>query len=225
MIVEQSTGMLDYPKMMTKYNRREALEQGMRGSFGALALGSVSWPTVKENWDKVPELVNSRDKRVLSKSQARCLVAAAAEIIPAKDGKPSATEIGTSDYVEIVLRQDLELRGRMKTALNRLDEDSRKIFGRRFWNLRSKLKVQVLEKFEEDTTPSIGTASVFKSRPPGLFEVLRDLIYEGYYTNPLVWPSLGYQLHTPEYPPSFEDFDERLLEQVRGRTGLYREVD
>lgn len=221
----QLEGVLDYLKMTTKYNRRKALEQGMKSSFGALVLGPVSWSTVKETWDKVPELGNSRDKQVLSKSQTRCLAAAAAEIIPAKDGKPSATEVGTSGYVEIVLRQDLELLRRMKTALNRLDEDSRNLFGGRFWKLRSRLKVEVLEKFEEDTTPSAGTASVFKSRPPGLFEVLRDLIYEGYYTNPLVWPSLGYHLHTPEYPPSFKDFDEKLLEQVRGRTDLYREAN
>lgn len=210
---------------MAKYNRREALEQGMKGSFGALALGSVSWSTVKENWGKVPELESPSDKRVLSNSQTRCLVAAAEEIIPAEDGKPSVTEVGTSDYVEIVLRQDLELQRRMKTALNRLEEDGLKNFGRRFWDLSSSLKVQVLEEFEKDTTPSAGTASVFKSRPPGLFEVLRDLIYEGYYTNPLVWPSLGYRLHTPESPPRFKDFDESLLDQVRGRTGLYREVD
>ncbi len=210
---------------MVKYNRREALEQGMKGSFGALALGSVNWSTVKENWGKVPELESSRDKRVLSNAQTRCLVAAAEEIIPAKDGKPSVTEIGTSDYVEIVLRQDLELQRQMKNALNRLDEDGLKTFGKHFWDLRSRLKVQVLEGFEKHTTPSAGTATIFKSRPPGLFEVLRDLIYEGYYTNPLVWPSLGYDLHTPDSPPRFKDFDESLLDQVRGRTGLYREVD
>jgi hypothetical protein len=57
------------------------------------------------------------------------------------------------------------------------------------------------------------------------FRAARDLVYEAYYTNPLVWKRLGYDFIGAEsVGPPLEPFEEALLERVRALPRLYRSV-
>jgi hypothetical protein len=57
------------------------------------------------------------------------------------------------------------------------------------------------------------------------FRALRDLVYEAYYTNPLVWRRLGYDfIGAEDSGPPLEPFEEALLERVRAMPRLYRAV-
>ena len=53
----------------------------------------------------------------------------------------------------------------------------------------------------------------------------RNLVYEAYYTNPEVWPAIGYEFHsTGGVGPVMRPFDESILDEVRKRPKYYREI-
>ena len=130
---------------------------------------------------------------------------------------PSAGEVGAVSYIEVVLRHTPDLRKQIKKALKELDKAGRRSFQEKFRRLDSKRRIELLETFERDTRGP--------GPDPGLFKVLRDLVYEGYYTSPKVWPLIGYNHHTPENGPGLEPFDPEVLAQAKRRPKSYREIE
>ena len=60
---------------------------------------------------------------------------------------------------------------------------------------------------------------------PDTFAVLRDYVYEAYYTRPAVWKLIGYEFYpTNQAGPRVKPFDESALTQVRKKPRYYREV-
>jgi len=137
---------------------------------------------------------------------AETLRAAMDEIIPAADGMPSASEAGVARYLqEAAIRRDSVERA-LKRAAAALEKSAP---DRRFASLDRAGRVRALRALEE--------------RQPAAFAELRDLVYEGYYTNPEIWKRIGFEFYGPDRPgPGIAEFDAAALERVRARPPFYR---
>jgi hypothetical protein len=149
---------------------------------------------------------------VLTPDERAALAAAMDEIIPATDGMPAASQVGSLDYLERVVPSLDGLLDQFRRGLAGLDAQSRKSSGQPFAKLSHAGRVEVLTALERDSSPDF-------------FRLLRDFTYEAYYTRPEVWKRLGYEPHLTDHPgPHMKAFDESTLAQVRKRGKLYREV-
>jgi hypothetical protein len=112
----------------------------------------------------------------------------------------------------------------MQAALTRLEAIAKTRFKLPFDQLRSAERVRLLQAFEKESARA-GAAESLYGAGSNLFALLRDLVYEGYYTSPKVWPQLGYEFHaTNKRGPAMQPFDEAILTQARKRPKSYREV-
>ena len=84
--------------------------------------------------------------------------------------------------------------------------------------------VEVLKAFEKKSAPA-DREETFNDAGGDLFAALRDLVYEGYYTNPEIWPRLGYKFDSVEVGTTMKAFDEGILSVVRKRPRHYRETE
>jgi hypothetical protein len=160
----------------------------------------------------------------LSDEHRRLLRAAADEIIPAGDGMPEATASGAVDYIEALLGKVPDLQTRARAALARLAALSGAAHRQPFERLSAAQRVNLLRSFERESARTTAADSLY-SASDNLFALLRDLVYEGYYTSPRVWPLLGYEFHpTSRKGPVMPPFDESILDAARRRPRSYREV-
>jgi hypothetical protein len=126
-------------------------------------------------------------------------------IVPAADEMPSAGEAGVGAYLEAVAAKDPDVRRQLRKAAASLDCRA----GGRFGALEAKGRIRALTALE-------------KEEPP-VFEALRDLVYEGYYTRPEVWRRLGFTFYEPgEVGPGTGTFDDSALARVKARPPFYR---
>ena len=139
---------------------------------------------------------------MLSKEQTRTLVNVLDTIIPANTqrGMPAAGQLGVADYV--VRAADLE--SIVAAGLSALIDAG-------FDDLDSSRRVDALNEVA--------------SSQPGFLPVLLFQTYQGYYQNTATLAALG----LPPRPPhplgyEIEENDLSLLEPVRAREKLYREV-
>ena len=148
---------------------------------------------------------------VFDSRQRELLRAAIDEVIPAGEGMPSASEAGGVEYLERGARSEAEIREPLRNSLARLDALARTRFNQPFTQLARADRVAALQALEMEA--------------PGLFEPLRDCVYESYYTQPAVWKLIGYEFYpTNGAGPRMKPFDEAALAQVRKRPKFYREA-
>lgn len=147
----------------------------------------------------------------LDAPQRALLNAFADEIIPATDGMPSASEIGAAAYLERVVARDEGVAASLRDAVTTIERRAREAGAEAFEHLSPLARVALLQAMEKDEADR--------------FRAARDLVYEAYYTNPLVWKRLGYDFIGAEsVGPPLEPFEEALLERVRALPRLYRSV-
>jgi len=134
----------------------------------------------------------------------RTLRAAVDRIIPARGKMPAASSVGAVEYLEALSARDQEIQQRLSKAIAAL--------GPTFADGAENEQVSALENLEKADPPS--------------FAALRDVVYEAYYTNPKIWPLIGYSFRrgTRKTAP-LEDFDTKLLARVQQLPRLYRETD
>jgi hypothetical protein len=134
----------------------------------------------------------------------RTLRAAADRIIPAHGKMPAASSVGAVEYLEALSARDEDVGRRLATALTAL--------GPSFAGSPETEQIGALEKLEKADAAS--------------FAALRDGVYEAYYTNPRIWPLIGYSFRkgTKRTAP-LEDFDARLLARVEQLKPLFRDVE
>jgi hypothetical protein len=148
---------------------------------------------------------------VLDTTQRALLIAFADEIIPATDGMPSASEMGAAVYLERVAATDEAIAASLRDAVTSIDRRARAAHAEAFGRLPAPARIELLQAMEKDEADR--------------FRAARDLVYEAYYTNPLVWKRLGYDFIGAEsVGPPLEPFEEELLERVRALPRLYRAV-
>jgi len=147
----------------------------------------------------------------LSASDEAILKTAADEIIPAGDGMPSTSEVGGVDYLAKLMHEEPNGIGKeIGEALIALNELSKQRAGASFDRLQADDRVSVLKTLE--------------SSSPHRFTMLRDSVYEAYYTNPKVWNLIGYELFPTDHAgPQMKPFDEAILSTVRNKPKYYRE--
>jgi hypothetical protein len=141
----------------------------------------------------------------LSRS-AETLRAAMDEIIPAADGMPSASASGVARYLEELSNREASVKRALSRAAAALEKSART---KRYVSLEAEGRVRALETLER--------------REPAVFAMMRDLVYQGYYTSPEVWKLLGFEFYGPDRPgPGIAEFDATALERVRARPPFYR---
>jgi hypothetical protein len=184
-------------------NRKEFLTL-----VGRSALFAATAPALETVAASAAPLVQ---KRGLQAAQRATLEALADEIVPAADGMPSAVEMGATAYLERVAKRDEIVASALRDALASIDDRARARHRRPFARVPRPARVALLQAMEKEESDR--------------FRAARDLVYEAYYTNPLVWQRLGYDFIGAESSgPPLEPFEEALLERVRALPRLYRVV-
>jgi hypothetical protein len=183
-------------------NRKEFLTL-----VGRSALFAAAAPALEAVGDAAPRPA----KPALAPAQRTTLEALAAEIIPAAEGMPSAAEMGAAAYLERAAARDETVASALRDAFASIEKRTRARQGPDFARLPAPARVALLQAMEKDEADR--------------FRAARDLVYEAYYTNPLVWQRLGYDFIGPDSSgPPLEPFEEALLERVRALPRLYRAV-
>jgi Gluconate 2-dehydrogenase subunit 3 len=132
------------------------------------------------------------------------LRAASDRIIPAQGKMPAASAFGAVAYLEALAARDQDIQQRLTKALTALGPS-----------------------FAESSEPDqISALARLEQTDPAVFSVLRDTVYEAYYTNPKVWGLIGYSFRKGnKKTAALEEFDTKLLARVQQLPRLYRETD
>ena len=137
---------------------------------------------------------------VLTPEQVRVLAAVLNRLIPAGEAMPAAGDAGVAGYIDRVLRDAPHLR---RPVIDLLDE----LHGGGFIRLSAAEQDKRLRRLASDRAES--------------FEILLHAAYTGYYSDPRVLAAAD--LTAAGSPPP-EPFDHTLLDAVRKRGPIYRDV-
>jgi hypothetical protein len=119
------------------------------------------------------------------------------EIIPRQANMPSASEAGGVAYFAGLKQAEPELAAVILESLNKVPHSSP--------------LVDALKQFEQNDLAH--------------FEILRDFVYEAYYTQPQIWKLIGYEFYpTDRKGPHMKPFDEAVIANVRKKPKYYREA-
>jgi hypothetical protein len=185
--------------IQTKWTRRKFIDSGFAGTAAASGLISAD------------EIARAARGPKLSAADEAVLKTASDEIIPAGDGMPSTSEVGGVEYLATLMHEAPDGIGKeIREALTALNDLSKQRAGASFDRLEADDRVSVLKSLE--------------SSSPHRFTMLRDSVYEAYYTNPKVWHLIGYELFPTDHAgPQMKPFDEKILSTVRHKAKYYRE--
>jgi hypothetical protein len=187
-----------------RLSRREFVDRAGRAALLVSMGAAVEWPRAAAAAAPVRRALFTPRQSILLRQLADV-------IIPAADGMPSSGEAGAASYLEALALREADVARDLRGAMAAAERQARAAHGRAVDRLDAQERVGVLTAMERDA--------------PDRFRTLRDLVYEGYYTQPRVWAVLGYTFvgQGAEGPP-LEPFEEPLLERVRALPQLYREV-
>jgi hypothetical protein len=119
------------------------------------------------------------------------------EIIPKQGNMPSASEAGGVAYFSALKQAEPALAAEILSALDKVSKSS----------------------------PPVAALKQLEKEEPAQFAVLRDFVYEAYYTQPQVWKLIDYQFHATDHPgPHMKPFDETVIARVRTKPKFYREA-
>ena len=137
---------------------------------------------------------------VLTPAQGSVLAAVLNRLVPADGAMPAAGDAGVAGYIDQALLDAPHLR---RPVIDLLDE----LRGCGFARLPGPEQDERLRRLAADR--------------PASFDVLLHAAYAGYYSNPSVLTAAGWQ--PPDSTPP-EPFDRTLLDAVRKRGPIYRDV-
>lgn len=193
--------------MAKKWTRRKFVKANVAGSVLIAAGQAVDAASF------VPLARLLQQPVAFSSDERETLRAAMDEIIPAADGMPAASAVGSLDYIERLVGQVPEVKADLRKALQLIGKMSGERFHAQFARLTSSQRVETLTDLE-------------KQSGSDTFAALRDAVYEAYYTQPSVWKLIGYEFHPSNRPgPQMQPFDEAALENVRRLPKLYKEAE
>lgn len=147
----------------------------------------------------------------LNNSQQETLKNAMDEIIPASEKMPSASKIGSVNYVLNILKQLPELFPLFMSIIDKIEVQSLQKANSNFSKLNKEKRINVLTTIEQTE--------------PELFKVLKDFTYESYYTSNEVYDLIKYESHpTGTLGPEMQPFDEKLLDRVKNTPPIYTKI-
>ena len=195
--------------MKKEWTRRKFLKTILQSSA---VVGSATVTKIVKGAGRPAALQEGASSPRSDARRAELLRAAMDEIIPASDAMPSASRAGGVEYLERVIRESPQVKLEFEAGLTVLEEVCRREFEKGFLRLSSPERVAALDELKNRSAP-------------GFFAVLRDFVYEAYYTRPQVWKLIGYEFHpTNQGGPRMKSFDESVLAKVRKMPKLYREA-
>jgi hypothetical protein len=119
------------------------------------------------------------------------------EIIPKQGNMPSASEAGGLRYFSSLRQTEPAFAAQILAALDKVGH--------------SFAPIEALKQLEKEN--------------PAQFAVLRDFVYEAYYTQPQIWKLIGYRFHATDHQgPHMKPFDEAVIAKVRTKRPSFREV-
>ena len=133
-------------------------------------------------------------------------------IVPAEEEFPGAGDLGAVSYIDTAVAPSANLRKLFLMGLSQIEIMATRDLGKGFGELSAEEKDQVLMEMEREQ--------------PDFFNALIQHTYNAYYTNPAIFPLIEYEGHPPQpngYPP-MKPLDPKLLDTVRKRGRLYRQV-
>ncbi len=148
---------------------------------------------------------------VFTEAQGRLLEDVVGRIIPDEGEFPSARDLGAASYIQELVRPSADLAALFREGLTHIETVARGTENSGFADLSDDARDRVLKQVEQE-------------RPKFFSELVRHT-YNGYYTNPAVFPLLGY-VGDPLRPPAYDadPLDPSLLDRVRQRGSIYRDV-
>ena len=152
---------------------------------------------------------------VLDPDRAATLRACVSVLIPARGERPAAGEVGVAEYIDATAFLTPRIRGLLLEGIDTIDRMANERTGVRFADAAPDHQTAVLREFE--TTDRAG-----------IFGMVRDLTYEGYYAHPRVLRVLK-RATDWRYDVAFsgsvlEPFDETLLDRMKTVAPRYRKV-
>ncbi len=125
-------------------------------------------------------------------------------IIPSGSGMPSASQVGGVTYLEKLIVQEPGMGHVLKECITTLGNKG-------FAQLAQPERVAALKSLEASNAAT--------------FALLRDSVYESYYTNPQVWKLIGYELYPTDHAgPHMKPFDKSIVATVSQKPPHYREA-
>lgn len=154
---------------------------------------------------------NVEDKSELNSLQQATLRFAMDEIIPENATMPSASAIGSVDYVLNIIKDLPDLFPLFQSLTDKIEAQSFQKSNSNFSRLNREERIKVLTNLEQSE--------------PELFKVLKDFTYESYYTSEQVYDLIKYEPHpTGTLGPKMEPFDEKILERVKQTPPTYTKI-
>jgi hypothetical protein len=157
----------------------------------------------------------ARDFVILDPERAATLRAWTAALIPARDARPAADEIGAAEYIDATVFLAPRLRAALLSALDALNREALQHAQTSFTACDAGTRVDLLRQLEA-------------SRHRDTFAMVRELTYEAYYARPRVLEVLeketGWHYEVAFSGSEMEPFDERLLQRMKTVAPHYRRV-
>ena len=157
--------------------------------------------------DQTSDTIN----KVLSEDHTLLLVEVLDQIVPRDGDIPGAGEVGVAVYIDDAMDYSKHLKALIDEGLISLEETSQGMYSQCFGVLPDRAKVDVLSRVESENGK--------------FFKELVRLCYSGYYIDPEIRQLRDLE-QRPPLPVGYdmEPFDISLLENVKNRGGIYRDV-
>ncbi len=152
---------------------------------------------------------------VLDPERAAALKACVSVLIPAQGERPAAGEIGVAEYIDATAFLTPRIRGLLLEGIDTIDRMAAERGDAGFADAAREQQTGVLRDFE-------------RADRAGIFGMIRDLTYEGYYGHPCVLRALQQETEW-RYGVAFsgsemEPFDETLLARMKTVAPRYRKA-
>jgi hypothetical protein len=156
-----------------------------------------------------PVLITSIEAATRKDSKHPSLKTVMDEIIPAGNGMPSASEVGGVAYIEKLMIDEPDMGRVIEECLTVLNGSASSPDA--FSKLAQNDRVAALKELERKSAAH--------------FALLRDSVYEAYYTRPQVWKLIGYELFPTDHQgPHMKPFDKSVIDVVGKKPRHYREA-
>ena len=235
--------------MKKKLTRRDFIKIsaiGLTAAGAAVAAGRIAaippdmklpnpYPELPKQLSPIPK--QSSDARFFSEHQYALVAVLAALIVPT-DEAPGATEANVADYIERMVVRSKKMQMKYTQGLNWIDRVSDRRHGKDFLSLKVEDQIKLMRFIDNAAAMRMRPASnVFQridrridtlwddlfGAGEGLpfFNMLREDVFYGYYSNPVSWKVVGY--YGPPQPVGYSDYDEPP--SAAHYTGAVRAVD
>jgi len=113
-------------------------------------------------------------------------------IFPADATSGSASQAGTTEFIEFIVKDKPELKTPVRGGLGWLDAESKKRFGKVFTDITAKQRIEIVDDiaYPEKAKPELSQGVSF-------FNLMRNLTATGFFTSKIGIEYLGYQGNRP----------------------------